>query len=456
MARKSDPEPLIRAGLVLLLLCALGIGGLAHFTEVLMVLVIGILILAVAAGIVFFTWKSHLRDTTKWAISLAVGGLLVLGYWRLIQPPAEWPAADVTVTSVKGPPVSVRLTCAFTLGRQGYTASALRTYPTIAAAQADLPNLRNHKTTIFCNPANPSEIDTGFRPGWKGATGTIVDAVLLPPAETPTEVTGMIHEGLVPTPVQLRLAPHIATPSVGQNLRIYTNPENRAQLSLAPQMTAGRPKEIRFLVFAVLALLGAVILGIFSWRHRHDQPALVSSQPMPASPPVGPSVAILRAIDWYQFEQLIARLLALEGYQVTRQGGAKADGGVDLVAERDGVKTVVQCKHWQNWRVKEATIREMIGALKLHGGDRLSLYTLNPSTGPADQLARNQGIEIVTEDEIFARLRAVGLDRFADLLDPDNKRCPICDGSMKLRTGGFKPFWGCTRYPNCRGKIEAS
>ena len=173
-------------------------------------------------------------------------------------------------------------------------------------------------------------------------------------------------------------------------------------------------------------------------------------------PPVNLSSSALRAIDWYQFEQLIARLLQHEGYEVTHQGGAKADGGVDLIAQRGGVKTVVQCKHWQHWRVKEGTIREMIGTRTLYGGDRLSLYTLNPSTGPAEQLARSQGIEIVTENEILARLRAVGAENFADLLDPSNKRCPICDGPMKLHRGGFKPFWGCTGYPRCRGKIEAN
>jgi restriction system protein len=166
--------------------------------------------------------------------------------------------------------------------------------------------------------------------------------------------------------------------------------------------------------------------------------------------------ATLREIDWYQFEKLVARLLSHEGYEVTRSGGAKADGGVDLVAEKAGAKVIVQCKHWQNWKVKEGTIREMIGTLKLHGGNRLSLYTLNPSTNPAGQLARDQSIEIITENQILARMGAIGMDRFADLLDPANKHCPICDEPMVLRTGGFKPFWGCSRYPKCRGKIEGS
>lgn len=252
MARKSDPEPLIRGGLALLFFCALAIGGFAHFGQVLTVMVVGLVMIAAIGGLAFLAWKTLLRGTTK----------------------------------------------------------------------------------------SPLSIATGF-----GAS---------------------------------------ATP-----------------------------------------------------------------------PPVISSVAALRRIDWYQFEKLIARLLTLEGHQVRRSGGARADGGVDLIADKNGRKTVVQCKHWKNWKIKEATIREMIGTLKLHGGDHLSLYTLNPSTIPADQLARNQGIEIVTEDKILARIRAVGLGRFNDLLDPNFKCCPKCDAPMKLHTGGFRPFWGCTQFPRCQGKIEA-
>ena len=29
--------------------------------------------------------------------------------------------------------------------------------------------------------------------------------------------------------------------------------------------------------------------------------------------------------------------------------------------------------------------------------------------------------------------------------------CPICSGPMKLRTGKHGEFWGCVRYPDCRG-----
>lgn len=32
--------------------------------------------------------------------------------------------------------------------------------------------------------------------------------------------------------------------------------------------------------------------------------------------------------------------------------------------------------------------------------------------------------------------------------------CPKCGKKMKLRSGKFGQFWGCTGYPQCRGTRE--
>jgi hypothetical protein len=49
----------------------------------------------------------------------------------------------------------------------------------------------------------------------------------------------------------------------------------------------------------------------------------------------------LRAIDWFQFEQLVGLLYREQGYAVARRGGANPDGGIDLVIGRDGKRTAV-------------------------------------------------------------------------------------------------------------------
>lgn len=52
-----------------------------------------------------------------------------------------------------------------------------------------------------------------------------------------------------------------------------------------------------------------------------------------------------------------------QGYIVNRKGGAKPDGGVDLILVKNGESSAVQCKHWKTWSVGVATMREFVGAL---------------------------------------------------------------------------------------------
>ena len=34
---------------------------------------------------------------------------------------------------------------------------------------------------------------------------------------------------------------------------------------------------------------------------------------------------------------------------------------------------------------------------------------------------------------------------------PGNPTCPKCESPMVQRNGKYGAFWGCTRYPECRG-----
>ncbi|NLG10512.1 MAG: hypothetical protein GX562_03135 [Coriobacteriaceae bacterium] len=37
--------------------------------------------------------------------------------------------------------------------------------------------------------------------------------------------------------------------------------------------------------------------------------------------------------------------------------------------------------------------------------------------------------------------------------NPAGIRCPLCGAPMKKRTGKHGPFYGCSRYPKCKGTI---
>jgi len=38
---------------------------------------------------------------------------------------------------------------------------------------------------------------------------------------------------------------------------------------------------------------------------------------------------------------------------------------------------------------------------------------------------------------------------------PENVKCPECDGEMVSRTGKYGVFWGCKKFPECKGTRDS-
>ncbi len=165
----------------------------------------------------------------------------------------------------------------------------------------------------------------------------------------------------------------------------------------------------------------------------------------------------LYAIDWFQFEKLMAAAFRKKGYQVERRGGARADDGIDLILERNGERTAVQCKHWKTWKVNPKTVREFLGAMTGAGLRKGLLLALRGYTQDAGLKAREYGISLWSEQEILDLLRTTDAESDPELralLDDTRKFCPRCESEMLIRTAKRGPatgsqFWGCSRYPIC-------
>jgi restriction system protein len=169
----------------------------------------------------------------------------------------------------------------------------------------------------------------------------------------------------------------------------------------------------------------------------------------------------LRSIDWFQFEQMVALVYRKQGYAVSRRGGANPDGGIDLVIERDGTRTAVQCKHWKTWNVGVKAVREFLGALTDAGIQRGLFITLGNPTRDAAQLADKHSIQVVNETDLARMLEATDA-RFdpaaLEILLDTRKLCPKCERKMVLRTarnGSGNKFWGCSGFPRCRSTMPA-
>lgn len=230
-------------------------------------------------------------------------------------------------------------------------------------------------------------------------------------------------------------------------------------------------------VIAGVVLAVAVGLGVVLIRRSERRSLFDSTQSTTLNTALPPSstalkhqpqttaniVQQLHSIDWFQFEQLVALVYRKQGYTVSRRGGANPDGGIDLVIEKDGTRTAVQCKHWKTWNVGVKAVREFLGALTDSGIQRGLFVTLGGYTGEAKHLADKHGITVVNETALARMVEATDA-RFdpavLEILHDTRKMCPKCERQMVLRTAkrgrsAGQQFWGCSDFPRCRCRMDA-
>lgn len=206
---------------------------------------------------------------------------------------------------------------------------------------------------------------------------------------------------------------------------------------------------------ACLALVFGVAWVLF--RNFPNRVAPADAKDTPAAWTPASILDALGEIDWFQFEKFCAELLRAEGFHVERRGGAQPDGGVDLVVSQDGLSALIQCKHWKTWNVQEKVVREMLGSMTHFGVEQGAIYTLKGATQPAKAFAQQHEIDIVDGEELAQRASAMlSQETLSLVLDATKHHCPKCESEMVWRTGNFKPFWGCSQFPRCRGTLRHS
>ncbi|MGV8920037.1 MAG: restriction endonuclease [Pseudomonas sp.] len=201
-----------------------------------------------------------------------------------------------------------------------------------------------------------------------------------------------------------------------------------------------------------------------------------------------PGGKTIENITWQQFELLVGEALRHQGFSVEETGGNGPDGGVDLVARKDGEKYLVQCKQWRALQVGVPTVRELYGAMAAEGATGGLVITSGRFTGPAKTFASGRNLRLVdgellnkwiaatrkpgprpTSEVVKERVEPVVVPQ-APKAAPVAKPEPIVEAPVKLvapacphcrkpmvirvaRTGANAggDFWGCSAYPKCRG-----
>jgi restriction system protein len=197
----------------------------------------------------------------------------------------------------------------------------------------------------------------------------------------------------------------------------------------------------------ILAAGGTAAVKKFRRRQLYDRQTGINS---------------IRSLSWRVFEALVGEAFRRQGFQVSETGGGGADGGIDLMLQKDGETTLVQCKHWRSFKVGVREVRELFGVMVAERAHRAVFVASGSYSREAREFAGGKPITLIDGTALLdlvtpARARqhvevATGLQARR----PATPACPVCRTLMEVKTakrGGNagSQFWGCPNFPACRG-----
>lgn len=179
----------------------------------------------------------------------------------------------------------------------------------------------------------------------------------------------------------------------------------------------------------------------------------------------------INAMSWREFEMLVGEAFRMQGYTVTELGGGGADGGVDLVLRKGTETFLVQCKQWKAFTVGVSVVRELYGVMAAQGAAGGFVITSGCFTADAQAFAKGRNVKLIDGPKLLVLIQqakaglksgaspAVATSDSAERPAPStdsNPLCPVCSSKMIRRTAkkganAGSEFWGCARYPACRG-----
>lgn len=116
----------------------------------------------------------------------------------------------------------------------------------------------------------------------------------------------------------------------------------------------------------------------------------------------------LRYLKPAEFEDYIASLFSKLGYKTSVVGGSH-DGGIDVVAEKDGIKHYIQCKKYFNaHQVSVGNVRDFYGAIADHLANGKGYFiTTSKFTLEAEQFAEDKPIELIDGFQLLQYIASI-------------------------------------------------
>jgi len=159
----------------------------------------------------------------------------------------------------------------------------------------------------------------------------------------------------------------------------------------------------------------------------------------------------LRKLSPSEFEIFTVNLFEKFGYYATHNGKT-GDHGIDVILEKDGKRTYVQCKKYGlKHKVGEPEIRNFLGALVDKTIETNGLFiTTGFFTIAAQKFAEDKPIELIDGFALLNYIRdaeAISNNKKSNIA----KACPLCkNGKLVVKIGKYGNFMGCSNFPQCK------
>ncbi|MEN8205874.1 MAG: restriction endonuclease [Pseudomonadota bacterium] len=166
----------------------------------------------------------------------------------------------------------------------------------------------------------------------------------------------------------------------------------------------------------------------------------------------------VKELPWKDFEYLVGEAYRCKGFHVEENTGIGPDGGIDLTLTKDGEKHLVQCKNWKTKSVGVPIVRELYGVVTAENASGGIIVCSGSFTRDAIAFSRGKPIELVEGTELVRLIGEVQTQQKVETVSTEpvlsaQPSCPTCSSPMVMRTARKtgSHFWGCSRFPKCRG-----
>jgi restriction system protein len=158
-------------------------------------------------------------------------------------------------------------------------------------------------------------------------------------------------------------------------------------------------------------------------------------------------------LSWQDFERLVGQAFRERGFAV-RETNDGPDGGVDLELRKNSELQLVQCKRWRARKVGVEIVRELYGVMSARGATGGYVVSSGEFSDEARHFAAGRNIDLWDGAKLTAVIR--GIQERPRASNTTGPVCPTCGAPMVKRVAkrganSGQSFWGCSRYPECRG-----